>query len=348
MNGSRYTRDTRTTWETPEKAIGFRLLKQMKNNIDVNWVKLQPIWQQIQQMYNHNYGNAYTGAASGIQPPASFQQPFADPQRPIQVWNSMNQTQRNLVAEREGEKAGRDAVQAWIRQEEGKLVGKIQGTSALGQYAQEWIDWATSYWAEREHLYMKEQAMQHHNESDVVRSAAMYLVHPVMGALDAEPTMNGGFILQSEDVNNTVRTDITFYRYTGTGANRPIAMLEFKRRGVIRPDQFDSTIAAAAPANGSTLFEGEALKLIKQAAAYAMMFPTRHVALCDWNYLVLCYFVDMPYNQPANVGDRVEIQYIPIGNPSTPNRLGFNNSANSQLFRPALLGFLKSAYDETP
>ncbi|KAH8742736.1 hypothetical protein F5883DRAFT_477735 [Diaporthe sp. PMI_573] len=202
---------------------------------------------------------------------------------------------------------------------------------------------------------MKEQAMQHNNEADVVRAAAMYLLHPVMAALDAGPTTNGGFILQSEDVriantntNNTVRTDITFYRISPVGGHRAISVMEFKRRGVIRPNQFEAAIAAGAPAGGGTLFEGEALKLIKQAATYAMMFQTRHVALCDWSYLVLCYFGDMQYNNPPNVGARVQIQILPVGNPGTPNRLGFNNSATSHLFRPALLGFLKSAYDETP
>ncbi|KAH8745180.1 hypothetical protein F5883DRAFT_511031 [Diaporthe sp. PMI_573] len=195
---------------------------------------------------------------------------------------------------------------------------------------------------------MREDAMVHYNESDVVRTAAMYLVHPVVAALNADLHMAGRLLLQSEDILGQVRSDITFYRNDGTPDPRPIAVLEFKRRGIIRPGQFAAAIPAVVPAPGATLFDYEALKLIKQACAYAIVFRTKHVALCDWNYLVLCYFVDMQYTNPTNVGTRVEIQAIPIGTPSTQNRLGFNNSDNSHLFRPALLGFLKNAFDVTP
>ncbi|CAN8099934.1 unnamed protein product [Discula destructiva] len=159
--------------------------------------------------------------------------------------------------------------------------------------------------------------------------------------------MAGGLLLQSEDVLRQVRSDITFYR-KGTPKSRAIALLEFKRRGIIRPSQFTAAMPAITPAPGATLFEHEALKLIKQAFTYAIVFKTRHIALCDWIYLVLCYFADMRYNLPSNVGTRVEIQVIPIGTPSTQNRLGFDKSDNSNLFRPALLGFLKDAYDQIP
>lgn len=333
--------------------IGSSMVQQMKNNIDTNWIHLQPVWQQTQQVYDQNYGNVYAAAASSSQPPASFRQSFSDPRLAIHGWNSMNQAQRNMVAEREGEKAGRDAVSAWIRQEEGKMSSNLQ--SVLTSHARPWLEWMGSYPAEREHLYMQERATQHRNEADVVRSAAMYLVHPVMAVLDADPITSGAIVLHAEDasvVNNnitsTVRTDITFYRYNPVGDDRPICVMEFKRRGVIRPDQFETAFAAGAPANGGTLFNHEALKLIQQAATYAITFQTRHVALFDWSFMVLCYFGDMQYNNPSTVGNRVEIQVLPVGNPSTPNGLGFNNSARSHLFRPALLGFLKSAYAETP
>lgn len=253
-----------------------------------------------------------------------------------------------MVAERLGEEAGKTAVQAWKMREEAIFIGRLPGTSALAPFAQSWAQWTSSYSVDRENVYMKEQAMLHCNESDVVRTAAMYLVHPVVTALNADLNMPGGLLLQSEDTLSQVRSDITFYRNNGTPDPRPIAVVEFKRRGIIRPGQFAAATPAVTPAPGATLFEYAALKLIKQACACAVVFRTRHIALCDWNYLVLCYFIDMPYNNPTNVGTKVEIQVIPIGTPSTQNRLGFNNSNNSHLFRPALLGFLKNAYHYTP
>lgn len=332
--------------------IGLSLLTQVKINLDANWITLQPIWKRIQEVYDNEYANAYVTAASGSQPPADFQLSFANPNMPISCqWGSFHPLQKNLVAERMGEKAGKAAVQNWVEQNQRLFLGPTPTQSALWNYGQFWINWATSYAAEQEHLYMKEKAMRHHNESDVVRTAAMYLLHPVMGALDAVPNMNGGFMLQSENVIKSIRTDITFYRYSNTGPNRAIAVLEFKRRGVLRPDQFDNAMGTAAPAppnTTNTLFEHEALKVIKQASSYAVILRTRHVALCDWNYLILCYFPDMPYNGPTDVGTRVEIQRIPIGTPDFGNNLAFHNSDNSNRFRPALLGFLKHAYEVTP
>lgn len=319
--------------------VGQRYLQRVKDVLRHNWIQLQPIWQQIQQEYNNHYVNAYN-AASGRQPPANFTSA---------TWTSMTQSQRNMVAERVGEQAGRTAVQAWVTREEAILKGAVPGASALAPFAQCWTQWSLSYSVVQENVYMKKQAMVHYNESDVVRAAAMYLVHPVVAAMGADLDRAGGLLLQSEDILSQVRSDITFYRDNGTLGRRPIAVLEFKRRGIIRPDQFAAAMPALAPARpGESLFDYEALKLIKQASAYAMVFRTRHIALCDWNYLVLCYFVDMPYNTPTNVGRRVEIQIIPVGTPSTPNQLGFDNSDNSHHFRPALLGFLKTAYDQTP
>ncbi|KAL1851002.1 hypothetical protein Daus18300_012736 [Diaporthe australafricana] len=321
--------------------IGNRHLQRIKDNLSLILIELQPIWQQIQQTYDGTYDLAFRNA-SGNQAPGNFPQAH---------WNQMNQAQRNIVAERVGEQAGKAAVADWKRREEAILFRRVGGTTALAPYAQSWITWNFNYMMEQEHIYHRERASQHFNESDVVRTAAMYLVHPVVAAMDADQTTYGGVLLQSEDSARQVRSDMTFYRYTYQGRNRRIAVLEFKRRGVIRPNQFADAMPAAAPAfvlPGNTLFRGEAGKLMKQASAYAMRYETRHVAVCDWSYLVLCYFADMPYNAPNTIGNRVEVQIIPIGNAGPRNQLDFYNSLNSRLFRPALLGFIKHAYDNTP
>lgn len=333
-----------------------------------NWIELQSVWALIKQAYDNAYIPAYTSVLSG-QVGTGISQTS---------WNAMTPQKRAMIAERAGEKEGKRAVNTWISQAESQL-NSLQGPLAMSQsIARAWVEWKINYQLDREHVYLKEHATQHFNESDVVRTAAMYLVHPVVVALNSDPAMYSTIGLQSEDVHNQVRSDITFYR-TMQNRSRPIAVLEFKRRGVIKPAQLNDAIIQGANVgnitqqqpgqpNGTTrmqyalnkassctnnsLFNNtDMYRLVRQASAYAVTFQTRHIALCDWNYLVLCHFVAMRFatttTPTADVGDFVEVQIIPVGTTSGRG-LAFQNAIGSEQFRPALLGFLKDAYDTTP
>lgn len=216
-----------------------------------------------------------------------------------------------------------------------------------------------------ERIYNKDDAIMHRNEADVVRTAALYLIHPVCQALNANPTANGTFASQCEDNSaDGVRTDITFYKTTPRPADRPFAVVEFKRRTVIKRAEMDAAlrnynptaatatadlarILAAIPAAGRgqtypTLFKSGSNHLLKQASAYAITNRTRYVALFDYDHLVCFYFPELDDTQQTRAaviaaggaGNYVEIDVYPF--------------AESNQMRRALLGFLEDAYINTP
>ncbi|KAK3983855.1 hypothetical protein QBC44DRAFT_353984 [Cladorrhinum sp. PSN332] len=199
-----------------------------------------------------------------------------------------------------------------------------------------------------EFLSEVEPAIYHASEGDVVRSSAIYLLHPVNQALSLW-TGNGVFC-QSEATANGIRGDITYYRGT-----RAFAVVEFKKRGVIKPAEFTAaikTITAAtteatlvSQANNranpeNTFFDGDSTILIKQASSYAINHRTRYVALFNWDALVLCHFsqLDPAKSQQTliidGIGNYCDIEVIPF--------------TQSHRMRVSLLGFLAEAYNNTP
>ncbi|KAL2139939.1 hypothetical protein VTI28DRAFT_4484 [Corynascus sepedonium] len=94
-----------------------------------------------------------------------------------------------------------------------------------------------------EFLSEREPATYHGSEGDVVRSSAVHLLHPVNQALSL--WTGNGVLCQSESSTNKVRSDITYYR-----GDRTFAVVEFKKRGVIKPAEFNGAIqriTAATP-----------------------------------------------------------------------------------------------------
>ncbi|KAK4176557.1 hypothetical protein QBC36DRAFT_378422 [Triangularia setosa] len=201
-----------------------------------------------------------------------------------------------------------------------------------------------------ESVYFPEATAHHQSEGDVVHSAAMYLLHPTNQALSSHPNITTR--CQSEASANGIRGDITYYR-APTQQNpdyKAIAVVEFKKRGVIKQAEFQNTIrfqapptqpqldatvaeALALPNKKETYFDGDAFVLIKQAAAYAIGHQTPYVGLFDWDFLVLVHFSQMPGTMDY-VGDYCELQVIPY--------------AQSSTMRGALLGFLAHAYQNAP
>lgn len=122
------------------------------------------------------------------------------------------------------------------------------------------------------------------------------------------------------------------------------AVVEFKRRGTIQIDQFkgtrrevdekdkrniDKLIGQANDMKDHTFFTENSTKLMKQATNYAETHAARHVAIFDWNYLVLITFTLEPdrskqRGKKAMSGEWCHIQIV----------------KESKEMRPALLGFL--------
>lgn len=137
-------------------------MQKIKDDLNSSWINLQPIWKQIQEVYDAVYRKAYSLAPG---------QDLATKFPGVNLY-SMNQPQRNVVAERLGEQAGMEAVTMWKWDAEERLF-KFQGP--LWAFGEDWIKWSINNPLEREHLYVREP-MRLYNESDVVRTAAMYLV----------------------------------------------------------------------------------------------------------------------------------------------------------------------------
>lgn len=197
-----------------------------------------------------------------------------------------------------------------------------------------------------EQISGKEDAFYHQHEGDVVRAAAIYLIHPVNQALSTHPNIMSTYKCLSEAATNRIRSDITYYKFTQQGT-RPCAVVEFKKRGVIIENEFRAAAKVQQPPTAqqadafiqqamqarleeNTFFQGNSRILLKQASSYALEHNIKHVALFNWDFLVLIRFSQL---DKANdfAGKYVETTVI-----------GLNDSAN---MRKALLGFLVEAYN---
>lgn len=148
----------------------------------------------------------------------------------------------------------------------------------------------------------------HYNESNVVTSLDMYLLHAIHRVMTKKYDK---YLRISEYSMESMRGDETFFK--GPFDNRiAIALFEVKRRKVIRANEFSE---AADPASGGirktiekieaearknrttenvvTKFRGKALKLVKQVTTYAVLNQVEYVALCDYDHLVLFRFPEL-------------------------------------------------------
>ena len=124
-----------------------------------------------------------------------------------------------------------------------------------------------------------------------------------------------------------------------------VAVLELKRRGVLRRDDFESAKADAANREAkieesyanmlsndadaeATNFEGNAFWLSKQAAAYAIEQETQFVGLFDWDSMFLFRFGEFNPGEEG-VGESAYGTWVEDRNPT--------------FFRKALFGFLVAA-----
>lgn len=231
-----------------------------------------------------------------------------------------------------------------------------------------------------------EKNIQHGNEADIVRTATLYLVHPVIQALCAHPSYQDCLISKSEDTQGGTRTDVTFkkvyFNQAGQQKTRSFAILEFKRRGAIQGDDFRhqalgppgsvlpasntlyvaigqvpspqqlaavTAIVPPAPPNPNiprTMFTGGPLALIKQATAYSIEHRTQYVVLFNYDWMICCYF---PWLDPTK--SKVTLS---ANNRASQGEFPVEvdiyrySPANVAEMRLALLGFMWTAIENTP
>lgn len=183
------------------------------------------------------------------------------------------------------------------------------------------------------------------SEADVVRSAALWLLHPVIIALQSEFKLVGCY---AEVTIDDCRCD-ALVKVNG----QTMVVLEYKNRGYIPMDEFEEgRIHDSSYANrgeildtirkvqlyGESAMNDNAVCLTKQAAAYATKWRTRYVALFDWDSFFLWNFAGMDFRSRSG---RSPVGVAHDGHApwafGTPVR-------RREDYRKALLGFVLEAY----
>lgn len=271
------------------------------------------------------------------------------------------------------------------------LAAQMQGVDRKDKDGAEVLEHAEAFRNKKYFIPEREDDIFHSNEADVVRSADLYLIHPVMQALAAYPRYHRSVISQSEDTLKESRTDMTFYQTVQGGIHRPFAVVEYKKRQAFKAAGFNheamipQTLRAKVQAlqaefdqdrptpspqsqadfkqlfegcgvkaddSDSTLFSGSENNLIKQAASYMVAYRVRHVALYNWDCMVLCYF---PWLDRSKDVKQLEIDYRGARvTKSTAARPGIPYPVEVDIYphsdpntRLALMAFMQHAWEET-
>lgn len=168
-----------------------------------------------------------------------------------------------------------------------------------------------------EYVAPNDAVWEMHNEADVVRYADRYLVQPVLAALNVR--LGAKILANSEAKYEKLQT---------------VMLIEFKRRGIIKPEEFSDAVmcteekyeeklARLSKGTDKTVFTRgmNIIWLIKQAYAYVKRSKCNYAALCDYDNLILLKFHRMPRS--------ADVIVVP-----------------QEHFREALLGFMVESCEE--
>jgi hypothetical protein len=189
----------------------------------------------------------------------------------------------------------------------------------------------------RNYLPAVERPFLMETEGDVLRATTLYVVHPINLALNAKYRDTPIYCLSEKGV----RCDIT-WKYRNGGRMEAIAVLELKKRGVLRRDDFECAMVdgnrqdkineAYANMSGAdpvaTTLQSNAIPVSQQAAAYAIRQETRFVGLFDWQSMFLFYFGELDMDN-QEIGDSAYGTWVEDG--------------GTTFFRRSLFGFLDAA-----
>jgi hypothetical protein len=177
-------------------------------------------------------------------------------------------------------------------------------------------------------------------EGDVLRATTLYVVHPINLALNAK--YRNTPIYCAENFREGICCDITWKYHNGEDLVT-IAVLELKRRGVLWWDEFECAKSDARNRDDkmeeayenmddddrvATTFEGNAVKLSQQAAAYAIRQRTQFIGLFDWDSMFLFQFCKLDLAK-KDIGDWAYGTWVEDTEPT--------------FFRKTLFGFLVAA-----
>lgn len=193
------------------------------------------------------------------------------------------------------------------------------------------------------------------SESDIVQASVLWLLHPVIKALQAEfPDA----VCAAEVTIGDCRCDALI-----SIGRKPIAVIEYKSRGNLTQLDFEQgCIQDPTEANAQNI--NDALKdvenaekqsamamnatcLTKQAAAYSLKWKTRYVALFDWDSLFLWNFAGTNFEAPligrGGAGRPTGASKGVAGHAKWAYGTWVHDRAH---YRSALLGFVLEAYND--
>ncbi|KAK2606688.1 hypothetical protein N8I77_005419 [Diaporthe amygdali] len=186
------------------------------------------------------------------------------------------------------------------------------------------------------------------SEADIVRSAALWLLHPVIIALQSEFKSVGCY---AEVTIDDCRCD-ALIKING----ETMVVLEYKNRGHIKMSEFEeglitdpsysnrvnilSTINDVQQDDDQSAMGHNAVCLTKQAAAYSTKWKTRYVGLFDWDNFFLWHFAGKDF-RPRRVGTSTTVGHDGHATWAygTPVR-------RRDDYRKALLGFILEAFQD--
>jgi len=217
-------------------------------------------------------------------------------------------------------------------------------------------------------------------ESDVVYASLLYVIEPIMEILqvlypDQWTTHTELHDKASEKresledpktkvTKDVIRYDLVFKstaRHPNPG--KTIAVIEYKRRELIRPNYFQDAIIpdSSTPAQINKLkkqstdmgveglLKSNGLSYCKQVCRYAQISKCKHVALFNWQHLLLFDFHQLSASMNGSfkdkpntfaAGDEAKISWVCEGAPSVPfMEQGF--------IRKVLLGWILRAFEDS-
>ncbi|KAH7383818.1 hypothetical protein BKA66DRAFT_570018 [Pyrenochaeta sp. MPI-SDFR-AT-0127] len=154
------------------------------------------------------------------------------------------------------------------------------------------------------------------NEADVIRVANLYLMDPIAKAIGNKYTTP---ITQSmEFMHGPIRLDQCFNIYDDhpSREKKTLMIVEFKRRGLIRPNEFqdgscdvleyDNRLQEMKENEEQFSLENtkNALNITKQATAYCVQRKCNFAALCDYDNLVLLEMDNLPKTAKVTIVPR--------------------------------------------
>ncbi|KAJ4420824.1 hypothetical protein N0V82_004119 [Gnomoniopsis sp. IMI 355080] len=189
------------------------------------------------------------------------------------------------------------------------------------------------------------------SETDIVQASVLWLLHPVVKALQAQfPNVQCAAEVTVDDCRCDALISI---------GGRSIVVIEYKNRGNIRWSDFASgeiqdfsknnrqairqRILDGRKKDEKSDMQHNAVCLTKQAAAYATKWYVRYVALFDWDHMFLWNFAGMNF-QPSQSSAATRGRGGPALAPGHADWAFGTYVRDRRDYRSALLGFVMEAY----